>query len=97
MTSGHRMSDSATRPTSAHALPSVPSVVLSTTRPTIREAAPMRITTLYLDDTASVSRMSAPVPDPQPAQPAPTVAALAAAREAAWDAFERATFPDLTR
>jgi hypothetical protein len=59
----------------------------------------MRITTLYLTGSAeSVSRMSAPVPDPKPGQPA---AALAAAREAAtaaaWDAFERATFPDLTR
>lgn len=59
----------------------------------------MRITTLYLEDTpATVSRLSGPVPDPQPGQPA---AALAAAREAAteaaWDDFERATFPDLTR
>ena len=59
----------------------------------------MQITTLYLEDSpASVSRMSAPVPDPKPGQP---TAALAAAREAAteaaWDAFERATFPDLTR
>lgn len=63
----------------------------------------MRITTLYLEDSpASISRMSAPVPDPQPAQPAaPPAAALAAAQEAAteaaWDAFERDTFPALTR
>ena len=63
----------------------------------------MRITTLYLEDSAaSVSRMSAPVPDPKPGQPAPpSAAALAAAREAAteaaWDAFERDTFPALTR
>lgn len=59
----------------------------------------MRTTTLYLEDSAaSVSRMSAPIPD-EPASPSP--AALAAAREAAteaaWDAFERATFPDLNR
>lgn len=58
----------------------------------------MRVTTLYLEDSpATVSRMSAPTPEPQPGQPAPTAAALAAATEAAWDAFERATFPDLTR
>ena len=62
----------------------------------------MRITTLYLNGTAeALSRMSAPVPDP-PGQPAPpSAAALAAAREAAteaaWDAFERDTFPALTR
>ncbi len=48
----------------------------------------MRITTLYFEDTAeSVSRMSAPVPD------APALAQLSS--EAAWDVFERATFPDL--
>lgn len=96
MTSGHRTSDSATRSTSTHALAAVPSVVLSTTRPTTREAAPMRITTLYLDDTASVSRMSTPVPDRQPLalaaqQPAPDTT------EAAWEAWEAATFPTLTR
>lgn len=56
----------------------------------------MRITTLYLDDTASVSRMAAPVPDRQPLtlaaqQPAPNTA------EAAWEAWEAATFPTLTR
>jgi hypothetical protein len=61
-----------------------------------------RITTLYLDDTARVSRMSAPVPDPKHGQQA---AALAAAREAAteaateaaWEAWETETFPTLTR
>ncbi len=61
----------------------------------------MRITTLYLEDTpATVSRLSAPVPvpDPQPGQPAAALtAAREAATEAAWDDFERATFPDLTR
>lgn len=59
----------------------------------------MRTTTLFIDATAeSVSRLSAPIPD-EPASPSP--AALAAAREAAteaeWDAFERATFPELNR
>ena len=62
----------------------------------------MRVTTLYLNGTAeALSHMTAPVPDP-PGQQAPqSPAALAAAREAAteaaWDAFERATFPDLNR
>ena len=62
----------------------------------------MRVTTLYLNGTAeALSRMTAPIPDP-PGQPTPqATAALAAAREAAteaaWDAFERATFPELTR
>lgn len=59
----------------------------------------MRTTTLYLDESArSVSRMSAPIPDESVS---PSLAALAAARkaatEAAWDAFEHATFPDLNR
>jgi hypothetical protein len=99
MTSGHRTSGSATRPTSAHTLAPVPSVVLGTTRPTTREAAHMRTTTLYLEDSpATVSRMSAPVPDPKPGHPSGALgAAREAATEAAWDAFERATFPDLTR
>lgn len=59
----------------------------------------MRKTTLYLEDSAeSVSRMSAPIPN---GSASPSPAALAAAHEAAtgaaWDAFERATFPDLNR
>lgn len=100
MTSDRPADDSATRPTSRHARRRLPSVVLSnTTRPTTREAVPVRISTLYLEDSpAAVSCLSAPVPDPQTGQP---VAALTAAREAAteaaWDDFERSTFPDLTR
>ena len=59
----------------------------------------MRITTLYLEDSAAnVSRMSAPVPDQEaPAYPTAPAASPEDSREAAWDAFERATFPDLTR
>lgn len=54
----------------------------------------MRITTLYLDGTAeSVSRMSAPIYDTANV----TAAAAAATEAAAWDAFERATFPALNR
>lgn len=67
-------------------------------RPTIRKAALMRITTLYLEDSAAtVSRMSAPVPDAEaPAYPTTLSASTEDSSEAAWDAFERATFPDLT-
>lgn len=59
----------------------------------------MRITTLYLEDSAAnVSRMSAPVAD-QEALVYPTAPSVSPedSREGAWDAFERATFPDLNR
>lgn len=57
------------------------------------------MTTLYLEDSAAtVSRMSAPAPDAQtPAYPAALSASTEDSSEAAWDAFERATFPDLFR
>lgn len=59
----------------------------------------MRTTTLYLEDSAeSVTRMSAPIPDDSTSpSPAALAAARGAATEAAWGAFERATFPDLNR
>jgi hypothetical protein len=59
----------------------------------------MRTTTIFIDATAqSVSRLSAPIPDGSaPPPPAALTEAPAAAAEAAWDAFERASFPELNR
>lgn len=57
----------------------------------------MRITTLYLEGSAaSISRMSAPIPD-QDAPDYPSAPAPEDSSEAAWEAFERSTFPELTR
>jgi hypothetical protein len=59
----------------------------------------MRVTSLFIQDSAAtVSRLTAPIPDPEPlAFPTTLSAAARDPTEAAWDAFESATFPTLNR